>query len=106
MAKFPKKVKRFCPHCKKKTEQKVKLVGTGFQRGTLTRGSKSRAKLRGLGRGIGNKGKWGSRPAMSKFKRKSKTTKKTNIMYTCLECNKSKYRQGRRNKRTGKQIQE
>jgi ribosomal protein L44E len=104
--KIPKKTKRYCPYCKKQTEQKIKLVGTGFQRGTLTRGSKSRAKLRGLGRGIGNKGKWGSKPAQSKFKRKSKTTKKTNILYTCSECKKSKYRQGRRNKRTGKALQE
>jgi len=104
--KFPKTTKRFCPYCKKKTEQKIKLVGTGFTRGTLTRGSKHRARLRGLGRGIGNKGKWGSKPAITKNKRKTKTNKKTNIMYTCSVCKKSKYRQGRRNKRTGKQIQE
>ena len=104
--KIPKTTKRFCPYCKKKTDQKVKLVGTGFQRGTLTRGSKHRAKLRGLGRGIGNVGKWGSKPAQSKFKRKTKTTKKTNIMYTCTVCKKSKYRAGRRNKRTGKAVQE
>jgi ribosomal protein L44E len=102
--KIPKVTKRYCPYCKKRTEQKIKLVGTGFQRGTLTRGSKHRAKLRGLGRGIGNKGKWGSKPAASKFKRKSKTTKKTNIMYTCKVCNKSKYQ--RKGIRLSKQIQE
>jgi len=104
--KLPKKTNRLCPYCKKKTNQKIKVVGTGFQRGTLTRGSISRAKLRGLGNGIGNKGKWGSKPAVSKFKRKSKTTKKTNIMYTCEVCGKSKYRLARRNKRAGKVIQE
>ncbi len=104
--KIPKTTKRYCPYCKKKTEQKIKLVGTGFQRGTLTRGSLTRAKKRGLSSGIGNKGKWGSRPPISKFKRKSKTTKKTNIMYTCQECGKSKYRTSRRNKRTGKALQE
>ena len=104
--KIPKTTKRFCPYCKKKTEQKIKIVGTGFRRGTLTSGSKSRAKLRGLGRGIGNKGKWGSKPAQSKFKRKTKTTKKTNIMYKCDVCGKSKYRASRRNKRTGKLLQE
>ncbi|HTZ41602.1 MAG TPA: 50S ribosomal protein L44e [Candidatus Omnitrophota bacterium] len=102
--KFPKKTKRYCPYCKKQTEQKIKLVGTGFQRGTLTRGSKYRARLRGKGVGIGNKGKWGSKPAMSKFKRKSKTTKKTNIMYTCSVCGKSKYQ--KRGIRAGKQTQE
>ncbi|MBI2044832.1 50S ribosomal protein L44e [Candidatus Pacearchaeota archaeon] len=104
--KIPKTTKRYCPYCNKRTDQKIKLVSAGAKRGTLTRGSISRAKKRGLGRGIGNKGKWGSKPAVSKFKRKSKTTKKTNIMYTCQVCKKSKYRQGRRNKRAGKQLQE
>ena len=102
--KIPKTTKRYCPYCKKKTDQKIKIVGTGFQRGTLTRGSKSRAKLRGLGRGIGNKGRWGSKPAQSKFKRKAKTNKKTNLMYTCNTCKKSKYQ--RRGIRVGKLVQE
>jgi len=104
--KIPKTTKRFCPYCKKKTDQKIKLVSTGAKRGSLKRGSLARAKLRGLNRGIGNKGKWGSKPAVSKYKRKSKTNKKTNIMYTCTVCKKSKYRAGRRNKRLGKQLQE
>ena len=102
--KIPKITKRYCPYCKKKTEQKIKLVGTGNKRGTLTRGSISRAKKRGLGRGIGNKGRWGSRPANPKHKRKSKTTKKTNKMYTCNECGKSKYQ--KKGKRAGKVLQE
>ena len=102
--KIPKITNRYCPYCRKKTEQKIKLVSTGAKRGTLRRGGIARAKLRGLGRGIGNKGKWGSKPAVSKFKRKSKTTKKTNIMYTCKECNKSKYQY--KGIRLGKQIKE
>ncbi|HLC87048.1 MAG TPA: 50S ribosomal protein L44e [Candidatus Nanoarchaeia archaeon] len=102
--KIPKITKRFCPYCKKKTEQKIKLVSTGAKRGTLTRGSISRAKKRGLGRGMGNKGKFGSKPAVSKFKRKTKTTKKTNFMYTCSICGKSKYQ--KKGKRAGKQLQE
>lgn len=101
--KYPKSTKRFCPYCKKKTEQKVKLVSTGSQRGSLRYGSKQRAMLRGKNRGIGNKGRW-SKPAVSKFKRKSKTTKKTNIMYTCKVCNKSKYQY--KGIRSGKQVQE
>src|SRR3989338_1885730 len=104
--KFPKQVMRYNPMTRKRTLHKVKIVSTGNKRGTLTRGSITRAKLRGLGRGIGNKGKWGSKPAISKNKRKSKTTKKTNIIYVCSVCGKAKYRQGRRNKRTGKQLQE
>jgi large subunit ribosomal protein L44e len=103
--KIPKKIQRYCPYCRKKTEHKIKVVGTGSKRGTLTRGSKSRAKLRGQSRGVGNKGKY-SKPAVSKFKRKTKTNKKTNIMYICSECGKAHYRQSRRNKRTNKLIQE
>ena len=102
--KIPKTTNRYCPYCKKRTEQKIKAVGTGFTRGTLTRGSKFRAKLRGLGRGLGNLGKWGSKPAQTKHKRKSKKTKKTNLMYTCKECNKSKYQ--KKGQRAGKVIQE
>lgn len=102
--KIPKKTNRYCPYCRKKTGQKIKVVGTGFQRGTLTRGAKFRAKLRGLGRGIGNLGKWGSKPAQSKFKRKSKTTKKTNLLYTCEVCGKGKYQ--KKGKRAGKIAQE
>ena len=102
--KLPKTTNRYCPSCKKKTEQKIKIVGTGFKRGTLTRGSISRAKRRGLGTGIGNKGKWGSKPPITKNKRKSKTTKKTNLMYTCQECKKSKYQ--KKGQRASKVIQE
>jgi ribosomal protein L44E len=105
MAKIPKATKRYCPYCKKKTDQKVKLVSTGGKRSNLKRGSKGRAKLRGLNRGIGNKGRY-SKKANSQFKRKAKTTKKPNIMYTCAVCKKSKYRRSERNKRTGKQVQE
>ena len=102
--KIPKITNRYCPYCRKKTAQKIKVVGTGFKRGTLTRGSKVRARLRGIGRGIGNLGKWGSKPAITKNKRKSKTTKKTNIMYTCQECKKSKYQ--KKGQRASKVIQE
>ena len=102
--KLPKTTNRYCPSCKKKTEHKIKIVGTGFKRGTLTRGSIARAKLRGLGVGIGNKGRWGSKPAITKNKRKSKTTKKTNLMYTCQECKKSKYQ--KKGQRASKVVQE
>lgn len=102
--KIPKTTKRFCPYCKERTEQKIKLVSTGGKRGALKRGGIVRAKLRGLGIGIGNKGKWGSKPAVSKFKRKSKTTKKTNILYTCQKCKKGKFQ--KKGIRAGKQLQE
>jgi large subunit ribosomal protein L44e len=101
--KIPKTTKRYCPYCKKKTEQKIKIVSTGGKRGTLKRGSKARARQRGQNRGIGSKGKY-SKPAVTKFKRKTKTTKKTNIMYTCQVCKKSKYQ--KKGKRASKVIQE
>lgn len=103
--KIPKTTNRYCPSCKKKTEQKIKLVSSGAKRGSLKRGSKQRAALRGKARGIGNKGRW-SKPAVSKFKRKTKTNKKPNVMYTCQTCKKSYYRKSSRNKRTGKLLQE
>lgn len=102
--KIPKTTNRFCPYCKKKTTQKIKSVGTGFKRGSMRRfGGKARARLRGIARGIGNLGKW-SKPAVTKNKRKAKTTKKTNLMYTCQECKKSKYQ--KKGIRAGKVLQE
>lgn len=100
--KIPKTTKRFCPYCNARTEQKVKQVSSGARRSSLKRGGITRAKLRGLGRGIGNKGKWGSKPAVTKFKRKTKTTKKTQIMYTCSKCGKSKNQ--KEGKRVGKLV--
>lgn len=87
--KFPKKRKRYCPYCKKHTEHKVVMASSAKQRGTLKKFSIDRARKRGRGRGFGNLGKWGSKPAVSKWKRKTKSTKKTNIMYSCSLCGKS-----------------
>jgi large subunit ribosomal protein L44e len=97
--KRPKKTNRYCPYCKKKTEQKVKEPSKG-KSSSMKRGSKIRMKLRGLNRGIGNQGKLSRMKNQQKGKRK--TTKKTNIMYTCSECKKSKYQ--KKGKRTGKLV--
>jgi large subunit ribosomal protein L44e len=94
--KLPKKVRRLCPYCKKHTEQKVALVSTGAKRGSLKRGAIQRAKLRGRGVGYGNKGKWGSKPAASKWKRKTKSTKRLVVEYTCNVCKKKKQSRSRR----------
>lgn len=93
--KLPKQTRRFCPYCRKNTEQKISLVSTGGRRGALKKGSKERAKLRGRARGFGNLGKW-SKPAGSKWKRKTKATKRLVIMYTCQVCKKSKQARSRR----------
>ncbi len=97
--KLPKTTKRYCLYCRKRTEQKIKQVSTGTKRSSLKRGSKERARLRGCARGIGNKGRY-SKPAVSKFKRKTKTTKKPQILYTCSVCKKSKNQ--KKGKRTSK----
>lgn len=49
-----------------------------------------RARKRGRGRGMGNLGKWGSKAAIGKWKRKTKSTKKVVLIYTCQVCKKSK----------------
>ena len=87
--KFPKKLNRYCPYCRKHTEHKISDVSSGHKRSALKRGSIERARKRGLGRGFGNLGRWGSKPAVTKWKRKTKSTKKTNLMYTCQVCKKS-----------------
>ena len=95
--KRPKKQNRYCPYCKKKTEHKVKEPSKG-KPSALKRGGKIRIRLRGLWRGIGNKGRYSR--MKNQQKRKRKTTKKTNLLYTCTECGKSKYQ--KKGKRTGK----
>ncbi|MCR4285090.1 MAG: 50S ribosomal protein L44e [archaeon] len=95
--KMPRKVNRFCPYCKKRTEQKVKEQSHG-KPSTLKRGSKQRAMLRGLNRGIGNKGRFSRMKNQAKQKRK--TTKKTAIVYTCSVCGKGKDQ--KKGKRTSK----
>lgn len=98
--KVPKIVRRHCPYCKKHTEHKISEVSSGHKRSSLKRGSIARARKRGKGRGMGNLGRWGSKPAVSKHKRKTKTTKKTNLMYTCTVCKKSHSQ--KKGKRTSK----
>ena len=98
--KFPKTLNRYCPYCRKKTEHKLTHVSSGHKRGALKRGSIERARKRGLARGYGNLGKWGSKPAITKWKRKTNSTKTTNLMYTCKECGKSHYQ--KKGKRSSK----
>jgi large subunit ribosomal protein L44e len=93
--KLPKKTKRYCPKCKKHTEQKIELVSTGHKRGTLKRGSLDRAKKRGTMTGVGNQGKR-SRPAIKSWKRKTKTTTRKVLTYTCSECKKATQSRSRR----------
>jgi len=99
--KLPKETKRFCPKCNKRTEQKIDLVSTGVKRGTLKRGSISRAKKRGVTSGKGNKGR-SSRKAIKSWKRKTKTTTRKVIIYKCKECKKSRH--AKKSKRVSKLL--
>jgi ribosomal protein L44E len=101
MAKIPKTTKRYCPYCNKRTDQKIKQVSTGGKKRSMSRGSKIRAKLRGKARGIGSWGRY-SKPAVTKFKRKTKTTKKAQILFTCSVCGKGKNQ--KKAKRMGKLV--
>lgn len=97
--KLPKKTRRYCPYCNKHTEHKIIDVSSGHKRSALKRGTKERARKRGRARGYGNLGRY-SKPPITKWKRKTKSTKKTNILYTCQVCKKS--HQQKKGKRTGK----
>ena len=90
--KLPKVTKRYCPTCKKHTEQVVAAAKQKARSAArpLSRGSKVRAKARGLTTGFGNKGKWGSKPAVKSWKRKTKVTRRIGIIYRCKVCGKAK----------------
>ena len=102
MVKIPKTKKRLCPFCKKHTEHKVihqKFKGLNKTH-PQSKGSKTRTKKRGRRAGIGSKGRF-SRPAIAKWKRTgAKTSKKTDLRYTCQECKKTHMQKsGKRAKR-------
>ncbi len=86
--KIPKTIKKFCRFCRKHTDQKV-AQNKKKAPSSLSRGSKYRARLRGAARGTGNLGRY-SKPAVTKFKRTgAKSTKKTDLRYTCAVCKKT-----------------
>ncbi len=55
----------------------------------MSRWGTSRAKLRGQRVGFGNLGRF-SKPPIKNWKRKSKSTKRLTVMYTCSVCKKAK----------------
>src|SRR3989338_2922732 len=88
--KVPKKIKHYCPKCKKHTEMTVSEAKkrTRSTAHPMSRGSNSRLRARGLRRGYGNYNKY-SKPAISKFKRTgAKISKKVDLRYKCNTCNK------------------
>jgi large subunit ribosomal protein L44e len=86
--KMPKTVMRYCPFCRKHTEQKISQTKKRSP-SSLSYGSKVRARRRGAARGMGNLGRY-SKPAISQFKMTgAKTSKKTDFRLECKECKKS-----------------
>lgn len=87
--KIPKKRNMYCKFCKKHTEHAVSQAKKK-ERSALKRGSIQRARKRGQGRGAGNKGKWGSKPPISRWKMAgAKSSKKTDLRFKCKVCNRS-----------------
>ena len=90
--KLPKEMKRYCPKCQKHTTHKVKNEKTRGRNKThpLSKYSMTRLAFRHVGAefGMGNQGRY-SRGAMNSWKRyNKKTTKKSDLRFTCSECNK------------------
>ena len=87
--KLPKTTKRLCKNCKTHTEHNIKQAKrrTPGAAHPLAKSAKSRT---GFGKGAGNLGKYGSKPAIGKFKMTgAKTTKKLDLRYECKTCKKS-----------------
>lgn len=90
--KIKKNLKAYCKKCKKTVEHTATMEKQGGRNKThpMSRGAIARARRRGLGRGFGNLGRYGSKPAISKFKMTgAKNSKKTNLLLKCKECSKS-----------------
>jgi len=86
--KLPKLVNRYCPFCRKHTEHKV-TQSKKKAPSSLSRGSKYRARKRGLARGMGSMGRY-SRPPVGSWKRSGKKkSKKTDLRYECKVCKKT-----------------
>lgn len=91
--KVPKAQNKYCPKCKKHTPHKVAVAKRKgmFATHPLARGGSPRQakRGRGVGIGMGNRGRY-SRKAISAFKMTGKKlTKKTDFRYTCGECKKT-----------------
>ena len=87
--KLPKTLQRYCPKCKKHTEQKI-LEAKRKNRGSsnpLSMGSKKRIKKRGR-MGVGSQGKY-SKPPITKWRMANrKQSKKLDLRYQCSVCKK------------------
>ena len=86
--KTPKKRMRYCPYCRKHTEHGVKEAkkNTAGSARPLGQYSKKRTEY---GKGQGNLGRYGSKPAISAFKMTGiKQSKKVDLRFQCSVCTK------------------
>lgn len=94
--KRPKIMNRYCPTCKKHTEQKLLQAKRRSRNSAHPMSSMSshRVKQRGLRRGAGNLGRF-SKPAIAKWKSTGKKmTKKSDFRYECSVCKKQTVQHG------------
>jgi len=89
--KLPKTKNRFCPKCKKHTEQTVLIAKSMGRSKThpMSRGSKGRMRRRGLGRGYGNKGRLSKGAVSSWSMTGAKSSKKVDLRFKCKICGKT-----------------
>lgn len=80
--KYPKKVKDYCPKCRKHTEHTVKTAKKKVRGSAHPNSQANKAKDRHK-RGYGGHGKY-SKPAVGK-----KPTQKVDLRFECKECKKS-----------------
>ncbi len=100
--KIPKVIRKFCPNCGTYHDHKVKSAkkATPGSAHPLSAGSKVRQRARGVNRGSGNKGRYSRKPVSARKRTGRKTTKKTDLRYTCTECKKTQtQRKGIRTKK-------
>jgi len=89
--KLPKEKNTYCKACKKHTSQKISIAKkkTHGSVHTQSHGQKGRAKKRGRCRGIGNKGRYSRKAIGSRKMSGKKTSKKTDLRFTCKTCKKT-----------------
>ena len=87
--KIPKLKKRYCPYCKKHTEHKVAQAKRRSPNSANPGGISAKFRT-GFGKGYGNLGRYGSRPAIKDFKMTGKkASKHLDLRYTCSVCKKT-----------------
>ena len=83
--KLPRRVRKYCPYCKKVTEHKVIIVKTVKVRRGLSFGAR---RAREGKKGMGNKGKFSKRPLTQRKRGVFKVSKGVDIRLECMVCKK------------------